>query len=76
MTYPKEEKQYKFLIPSLVWFGYVDPGFIDPLNGKSNFSGIWSSCPKGGDLPSHREFLLRNWVGKTCLWKKYILLYE
>ena len=25
---------------------------------------------------SHREFLLRNWVSKTCFWKKYILLYE
>ena len=25
---------------------------------------------------SHRKFLLRNRVGKTCLWKKYILLYE
>ena len=25
---------------------------------------------------SHREFLLRNGIGKTCLWKKYILLYE
>ena len=25
---------------------------------------------------SHREFLLRNGVGKTCLWKKYILLRE
>ena len=25
---------------------------------------------------AHREFLLRNGVGKTCLWKKYILLYE
>ena len=25
---------------------------------------------------SHREFLLRNGVGKTCLWKKYILLDE
>ena len=23
-----------------------------------------------------REFLLRNGVGKTCVWKKYILLYE
>ena len=27
-------------------------------------------------LSSHREFLLRNGVGKTCLWKNYILLYE
>ena len=25
---------------------------------------------------SHREFLQRNGVGRTCLWKKYILLYE
>ena len=27
-------------------------------------------------LCAHREFLIRNGVGKTCLWKKYILNYE
>ena len=25
---------------------------------------------------AHREFWLWNAIGKTCLWKKYILLYE
>ena len=25
---------------------------------------------------SHRQFWLRNSIDKTCLWKKYILLYE
>ena len=27
-------------------------------------------------LWTHREFWLRNNVGKTCLWKQYMLLYE
>ena len=32
--------------------------------------------PYENEITSHREFLLRYGVGKTCLWKKYILLYE
>ena len=36
------------------------------------FDAFWFQ----GLLTTHREFLLRNGVGKTCLWKKYILLYE
>ena len=28
------------------------------------------------DSYTHHEFLLKNGVGKTCLWKKYILPFQ
>ena len=37
---------------------------------------VWGSIQVAHLRDSHREFLLRNEVGKICLWKKYILLYE
>ena len=37
---------------------------------------VYFCCMGMDESWSNREFLLRNGVGKTCLWKKYILLCE
>ena len=46
--------------------------FMTGLGGSFRVAGGRSRYGFG----AHREFLLRNGVGKICLWKKYILPYE
>ena len=50
-----------------------------PCAKKYSTHIIWAEIDTfnpASDCSAHHEFLLRNGIGKTYLWKKYILLYE
>ena len=48
---------------------------LNSISRKCKNAKFWK-LKKEKEIFSHREFWLWNGIGETCLWKKYILLYE
>ena len=43
---------------------------------RKHWTSLCYLMPKKRKPISHREFLLRNGIGKTCVWENYMLVYE
>ena len=72
MLSPIEEMMLSFHLEDEV---HELPACLTAVGNNPADPAVTNTAATGEDK-AHREFLLRNRVGKTCLWKKYILLCE